>query len=82
MTRVGGNPRRRDQIVDRRASARSFREINVCETDVVTCISLLNDLSVMMMWWKDPGGTSSFLKAVDVTDKGGRGHDDTCRFPC
>jgi hypothetical protein len=46
----------------------STREINVCEIDVVTCVSLLNDLSLMMMWWKDPGGTSSFLKAVDVTD--------------
>lgn len=68
MTRVVGNPRRRDQTVDRRASARSARDFNVCEIDVVTCISLLDDLSVMMMWWKDPGGTSSFLKAVDVTD--------------
>ncbi len=67
MTRVGGNPRRRDQIVDRRASAQSARGINVFEIDVVTCISP-NDLSVMMMWWKDPGGTSSLLKAVDVTD--------------
>jgi len=67
VTRVGGNPRRRDQIVDRRASAQSARGINVCEIDVVTCISP-NDLSVMMMWWKDPAGTSSLLKAVDVTD--------------
>jgi hypothetical protein len=68
VTRVGGNPRLRDQIVDRRVSARSARAINVCEIDVVTCISLLNDLSVMMTWWKDTGGTWSLLKAVDATD--------------